>query len=139
MSTREYQSFTYRGDIDGLRAFAVLAVVIFHLGIEKFEGGFIGVDIFFVISGFLITGIITPKIKASELKPLLHTWSLGVEEQFYLIWPAFIIALHKLPVKIKIGGAIASVMILGTVRIPNFTRCSHTGRIDRTNGHHFPI
>ncbi|MEQ8517143.1 MAG: acyltransferase, partial [Chromatocurvus sp.] len=153
---------TYRPDIDGLRAIAVLAVVIFHLGVAGFEGGFIGVDVFFVISGYLITSIIQrqhaegrfsfadfyarrtrrllpPLIAtvfattlacaailepydmiaygrsavaalfsvsnilffseagywdtASELKPLLHTWSLGLEEQFYLLWPALIVGL----------------------------------------------
>ena len=153
---------TYRPDIDGLRAIAVLAVVIFHLDVPGFEGGYVGVDVFFVISGFLITSIIVRDCErqrfsfgnfylrrirrlgpplvatvaaatlassfiltpydmiayarsavaalfslsnivffsesgywdtASELKPLLHTWSLGVEEQFYLFWPALIVAL----------------------------------------------
>lgn len=152
----------YRPDIDGLRAIAVLAVVIFHLGVPGFQGGYVGVDVFFVISGYLITSLILaqhaegrfsfaqfyarrvrrlfpPLIatvlattlacaiilepydmiaygraavatlfsvsnilffseagywdSASELKPLLHTWSLGVEEQFYLLWPATIVGL----------------------------------------------
>ncbi|MFV0275953.1 MAG: acyltransferase family protein, partial [Parahaliea sp.] len=150
----------YRADIDGLRAVAVLSVVIFHLGLAQFAGGYVGVDVFFVISGYLITTLITarlakgdfsladfygrrirrlfPALKAtvaltfvaaacilfpqdflsfsrsavaslfslsnivfyseagywdtaSELKPLLHTWSLGVEEQFYLLWPALLL------------------------------------------------
>lgn len=154
----------YRADIDGLRALAVLVVVLFHLGFQQLEGGFIGVDVFFVISGFLITQIIETQIDhrkfslrafyvrrirrlipamlvtvlttfifsliilapadfvgfakssigaafsvsnfvffdeagywdgASELKPLLHTWSLGVEEQFYLIWPALLLLTHR--------------------------------------------
>lgn len=153
---------TYRPDIDGLRAIAVLAVVLFHLDVPFFSGGFVGVDVFFVISGFLITNIIETKCvqgsfsfsnfylrrlrrlmpalvvtiavtfigaavlfspedlivmarsavaaqfsvsnilfyfeagywdSASELKPLLHTWSLGVEEQFYLFWPALVVFL----------------------------------------------
>ncbi|MFV0477286.1 MAG: acyltransferase family protein [Parahaliea sp.] len=150
----------YRADIDGLRAIAVLSVVIFHLGVSQFVGGYIGVDVFFVISGYLITSLITARMEqgtfslidfygrrirrlfpplmamviatfiaaavilfpqdfipfsgsavaalfslsnivfyseagywaaASELKPLLHTWSLGVEEQFYLLWPALLL------------------------------------------------
>ena len=149
----------YRPDIDGLRAIAVLAVVFYHFKIPPFSGGFIGVDIFFVISGYLITKLVmkqagagTFSFKAFYLrrirrlfpalfvtlagtlttaailfspeqmarlgkvsffalislsniifwreagyfdtdaatKPLLHTWSLGVEEQFYLVWPALI-------------------------------------------------
>jgi len=157
----------YRPDIDGLRSIAVLAVVLFHLDLAAFEGGFVGVDVFFVISGFLITSLIVQRVEsgsftlkdfylrrirrlippliatvavtsvlaawlmtpydfvyyarsavaslfsvsnilffaesgywdsASELKPLLHTWSLGVEEQFYLFWPAltlFLFAAHR--------------------------------------------
>lgn len=154
---------TYRSDIDGLRALAVLLVVLYH---AKFpiHGGFIGVDVFFVISGFLITSIINNEIKektftflsfytrrvkrlvpafffmafvvsiycayflmpedlisysktvlfsllgvsnfyffshtnyfeSSTFEPLLHTWSLSVEEQFYLVWPVLLIALHKI-------------------------------------------
>jgi Predicted acyltransferases len=53
----------YRPDIDGLRAVAVLAVIFFHLDYSMFKGGYIGVDVFFVISGFLISQIIYPKIQ----------------------------------------------------------------------------
>jgi peptidoglycan/LPS O-acetylase OafA/YrhL len=150
---------SYRPDIDGLRAVAVLAVVAFHAFPHWLPGGYVGVDVFFVISGFLITGqlmaaaatgrqsfgefyarrirrifpalvlVLTATADAgwwlllpreweelrrhigasaifsnniviwseagyfdgpSELKPLLHLWSLGVEEQFYLLWPALI-------------------------------------------------
>jgi len=157
---------TYRRDIDGLRAVAVLLVIFYHAGFEFISGGFIGVDIFFVISGFLITSIINKKItehhfsfadfylkrirriyplllfvifttyifaslillpkeftqlvhsgglaflsvgnfyfnnitggyfdSSADIMPLLHTWSLAVEEQFYLIWPVLLIALYKL-------------------------------------------
>lgn len=149
-------SSAHRIDIDGLRGIAVLAVLLAHTGHEVFEGGFIGVDVFFVISGYLITQILWRDITAgtlslrrfymrrvrrilpaltvvvalsfpfawwlmmpdfrqnfgqsavatmasannlllsvtsgyweleSEFKPLLHTWSLGVEEQFYIVFP----------------------------------------------------
>lgn len=151
-------ALNYRRDVDGLRAVAVLSVVLYHLGLPFPFNGFVGVDIFFVISGFLITGLLYKDISAgrfslitfyvrrikrilpalfvmvlvvtligaalmlpsdlkdlgkagfsavasvsnvyfwysedtsyfarsSELVPLLHTWSLGVEEQFYFIWP----------------------------------------------------
>ncbi|WP_025037517.1 acyltransferase family protein [Bradyrhizobium sp. DOA9] len=146
----------YRPEIDGLRAIAVLSVILFHAGLTAIPGGHLGVDIFFVISGYLITSIIAKEMedgrfefaafyerrarrilpalivvllacipfvlifmlprevtefsksviavcvfasnvffwaqsgyfdRAAELKPLLHTWSLGVEEQFYLVFP----------------------------------------------------
>lgn len=154
----------YRPDIDGLRALAVLSVVVFHGFPELLPGGFAGVDVFFVISGFLITGIIWREIDAgnfsffsfyarrvrrifpalivvlfaclflgwwvlfddeykqlgnhamraavflsnfalwreagyfdakAELKPLLHLWSLAIEEQFYILWPVAIWWIHK--------------------------------------------
>lgn len=146
----------YRPDIDGLRAVAVLSVVVFHAFPQGLQGGFIGVDVFFVISGFLISRIILEELEdgsfsfsefykrrvlrifpalflvlsfcialgwagllsdeyeqlgrhtaagaaffsnlvlhsevgyfdvSAETKPLLHLWSLGVEEQFYILWP----------------------------------------------------
>jgi peptidoglycan/LPS O-acetylase OafA/YrhL len=154
----------YRPDIDGLRAVAVLPVVLFHARIAGFEGGFIGVDVFFVISGYLITGILLDDLRQesfsilrfyerrirrifpalfvifffclvvayeiflpldfekfansllaatffssnvlfwfesgyfdapSELKPLLHTWSLAVEEQFYIFFPIFLFVIWR--------------------------------------------
>jgi peptidoglycan/LPS O-acetylase OafA/YrhL len=149
----------YRADIDGLRAIAVASVLLFHLGVLGFSGGYVGVDVFFVISGYLITGYIHPEIasgkfslrefylrrvrrlgpallllsvpvafaawfilypedlrsfatslglqfaalqnvvflaegeyfRGAETKPLLHTWSLAVEEQFYLVWPLLLL------------------------------------------------
>ena len=66
---------SWRGDIQGLRAIAVLMVVVFHAGLP-FPGGFVGVDVFFVISGFVITGMLK-KERASSVLPLLsHSWSL---------------------------------------------------------------
>ena len=164
-STKEFDSalvnpITYRADIDGLRAVAIIVVMLYHAFPTTFRGGFIGVDIFFVISGYLISsfifkGISTFKFSfinfyirrinrilpalllilialfslswyffipddlmkiskhvfgssvflsnlvylseagyfddAAELKPLLHLWSLGIEEQFYIIWPLILI------------------------------------------------
>jgi peptidoglycan/LPS O-acetylase OafA/YrhL len=156
LQTRAAHAITYRPDIDGLRAVAVGLVVLFHAWPKWLRSGFIGVDVFFVISGFLITSIILKDLKQREFtvrgfyvrrirrifpalitvvlatlafgwyvllqqefaqlgkhvaaaaafvsnlalwseagywdnesvtKPLLHLWSLGVEEQFYLVWP----------------------------------------------------
>ena len=153
-------SLKYSKEIDGLRAIAVLAVVFFHAGFDFFKGGFVGVDIFFVISGYLITSLIISELSenkfsifnfyerrarriipalffvmaiclplswfclsptdfkdfgqslvavsffssnilfwmesgyfetASEIKPLLHTWSLALEEQYYIIFPIILL------------------------------------------------
>ena len=154
----------YREDVDGLRAIAILPVIFFHAGFQPFSNGYLGVDIFFVISGFLITSFINTLHRkeknviskfyerrarrilpglilvmvfsiplalvsmqpddlenfgqsliatsllsnnillyltsgywdlSSEFKPLLHTWSLGVEEQFYIVFPLIYLALLK--------------------------------------------
>ena len=154
----------YRADVDGMRAVAVVAVLLFHAGLGL-PGGFVGVDVFFVISGFLITSIVTREVQAgefsylgfwerrarrlvpamvvvvlatvamayllllphdykelgqsvvsqtfamanfyfwreagyfagpSEIKPLLHTWSLAVEEQFYFVMPGLLMLAHRI-------------------------------------------
>ncbi|MDP4546879.1 acyltransferase family protein [Marinobacter sp. MDS2] len=168
----------YRADIDGLRAFAVLPVILFHAGASWLPGGFVGVDIFFVISGYLISSIILREVQAgrfsfkrfyerrvrriipallvmllvtvpvfqvislpdqavsvsesgiaallslsnfyfwsesgyfsptTEFMPLLHTWSLAVEEQFYFVFPIILIAVCKLRVSIK------GFLVVGTI------------------------
>lgn len=155
----------YRAEIDGLRAVAVVPVIFFHAGFSLFSGGFVGVDVFFVISGFLITSIIVAELDegkfsivkfyerrarrilpalfivlatclpfawlwllprdmssfaqglmavpafasnilfwqtsgyfdtAAELNPLLHTWSLAVEEQYYVFFPIFLMLTWRL-------------------------------------------
>lgn len=177
----------YRPDIDGLRAIAVLSVVAFHAFPSIFTGGFIGVDIFFVISGFLISTILFKSLEnntfsfsdfysrrikrifpalivvllgtfalgwatltaseykllgkhiiagagfvsnlalwgesgyfdtSAEFKPLLHLWSLGIEEQFYIVWPVALLAawklrLNVLTIVVLIATASFSLNIIG--------------------------
>ncbi|MGI4842269.1 MAG: acyltransferase family protein [Janthinobacterium lividum] len=170
----------YRPDIDGLRAVAVLSVVLFHAFPAWLRGGFIGVDIFFVISGFLITGILLRELEAgsfsfahfyarrvkrifpalilvmafclgfgwlalfpdeyqqlgkhvvggagfaanffywaqvgyfdtaADTKPLLHLWSLGIEEQFYILWPVILLLAWKRRMRLL---AVAAVLALAS-------------------------
>ena len=155
----------YRIEIDGLRAIAVISVILYHAGFKAFSGGYVGVDVFFVISGYLITSIIICELNSgkfslinfyerrarrilpalflvmfvclpfawfwllpdalehfsnsliavstfisnvyfwkntdyfdniAELKPLIHTWSLSVEEQFYIFLPFLLLTLWKI-------------------------------------------
>lgn len=154
----------YRPELDGLRAVAVLGVILFHLGVSGLSGGFVGVDVFFTLSGYLITGLILSGLEtgtfamgkfyvrrvrrlfpaaltvtaltgyaalhvvpetaieslgksvsasalsfsnfffwsesgyfdeSTDFKPLLHMWSLGVEEQFYVVWPTVLLLLFR--------------------------------------------
>ena len=169
----------YRPEIDGLRALSIVAVLLFHAFPIAFPGGFIGVDIFFVISGYLITAIIrqglerqdfsfsefyTRRIRRifpaliivlcssllfgwfallpdeyaslgkhtfgtsilvpnfffwsesgyfdidNKLKPLLHLWSIGVEEQFYLFWPILLVA--AVSYRVKLGFLVLALILL---------------------------
>lgn len=180
----------YRPEIDGLRAVAVIPVVFFHAGLPGFSAGYVGVDLFFVISGFLITTILVDEITndrfsiigfyerrarrilpalflvlvlcipfawmwmlpddlenmgqsivatllfannilltlttgywdmAGEFKPLLHTWSLGVEEQFYVIFPVLLLLIwrHARPFMLPILISI-SIISLILFLLPHF-------------------
>ncbi|SHL64906.1 Peptidoglycan/LPS O-acetylase OafA/YrhL, contains acyltransferase and SGNH-hydrolase domains [Bradyrhizobium lablabi] len=186
----------YREDIDWLRAIAVLAVVAFHFEAPAVYGGFVGVDIFFVISGYLITGIIQSEVKSGTFsfaqfyerrvrrllpalyamvvltaipsfhylltserqeffrsvaavvtftsnfffwfqtgyfehaaveKPLLHTWSLAVEEQFYLALPLSLWALLRF-----VGGRRVVPAALGVLSLASFALCIWLMRTDRS-------
>ena len=173
----------YRAEIDGLRAVAVLPVILFHAGLETFSGGFVGVDVFFVLSGYLITSIILNDLHGgvfsissfyerrvrrilpalffvilsclpfawmwmfpdasitfgqsivatiifasnmffwrqsnyfspdAELMPLLHTWSLAVEEQYYLLFPIIVAAIWKFR-KEKLFHVLVSLTLISLV------------------------
>ena len=81
----------FRADINGLRAWAVLAVILFHFRIAGFDGGYVGVDIFFVISGFLMTGIIARALQGGAADaPLRFFWGFFLARA-KRIWPALIV------------------------------------------------
>ena len=176
-------SDNYRSDVDGLRAFAVLSVVLYHAFPNVVRGGYVGVDVFFVISGFLITSILFTEMDehkfsftafygrrirrifpalavclsavlaygfvsltpaelaqlskhvffgagflsnialwsesgyfdiAASLKPLLHLWSLGIEEQFYIVWPAILWVAYRTKAKV---GRLLTVLFLASFAV----------------------
>ncbi|MFK7827155.1 MAG: acyltransferase family protein [Oligoflexales bacterium] len=178
------KSQTYQAEIDGLRALAIFIVVFFHLGFETFQGGYVGVDVFFVISGYLITrSIVKEYLQTSSFnfknfyirrfrrlfpalfftlfitqlfailvfspqhlqrlsavvihavfslsnfyfwsesgyfelgnsfKPILHTWSLSIEEQFYLFWPICLTFVYE---KCKTKGTLLFIILIGILSL----------------------
>ena len=74
MSSYHNQAIAYRPEIDGLRAIAVLPVILFHAGFELFSGGYVGVDVFFVISGYLITSIILREMEQDKFSIVCVFW-----------------------------------------------------------------
>jgi peptidoglycan/LPS O-acetylase OafA/YrhL len=194
----------YRPEIDGLRALAVLPVILFHAGFETFSGGFVGVDVFFVISGYLITTIILKELEqddfsiarfyerrarrilpalflvmfvcipfawlwllpddmqrfsqslvavstfvsnllfwqesgyfdtAAELKPLLHTWSLAVEEQYYVLFPLFLVLVWPFGKRwILVLLALGAVLSLSLAEWGSFRRPAATFYLLPTRG-----
>jgi len=181
-ATANHTHITYRRDIDGLRAVAVIAVILFHAFPSFLKGGFIGVDIFFVISGFLISSILLRELNsesfsiarfytrrvvrifpalttvliaclafgwlalfaveykslgkhalavagfvsnlvfwsetsyfdvASEAKPLLHLWSLGIEEQFYMMWPLVLFLFYRFRTHIPLAITVTIAISFG--------------------------
>ena len=77
----------YRAEIDGLRALAVLPVILFHAGFESFSGGYVGVDVFFVISGYLITSIIISDLANNKFSKISRIVIARLEIQLYLLVP----------------------------------------------------
>ncbi|MDX8513975.1 acyltransferase family protein [Mesorhizobium captivum] len=194
--------FDYRPDVDGLRAIAVIAVILFHFGVPGFPGGFVGVDIFLVISGYLITRLLTAEgselslvefygrrvrrilpammvmmgvslaagwffllpgdyaslgrsaafsaaglgnyyflwntgyfDREAALLPLLHLWSLGVEEQFYLVWPALLMAASRM----SRGGRSSSVVVICLVALISFSIALHLVAVDPKQAFYGPF
>jgi peptidoglycan/LPS O-acetylase OafA/YrhL len=190
----------YLKEIDGLRAISVLVIIFFHLKLPAFQGGFIGVDVFFVVSGYLITQIIVSGLDAgtftfrnfyvrrstrilpalittvlvvlpvamylqqpaslvhtakesfyallslsnfffwfessywapsAEKYVLLHTWSLGVEEQFYLVYPMMLVACHRW------GGSRGVMLLLAFILVAGTAASEIVLRIDRSAAFYF--
>lgn len=200
-SSQRSRAGGYRPDVDGLRAVAVLAVIGFHFFPGSFPGGFVGVDVFFVVSGFLITGLLARRLDlgtftigdfyarrvrrifpalglvvaatlavgwlvlftdefrslASEAtagsffvanfhfmqeasyfdtsaytKPLLHLWSLAIEEQFYLVWPVIMLwALRR--------GRRATVTIVVLLTVASFAVNLYLAATDPSTAYYSPL
>jgi peptidoglycan/LPS O-acetylase OafA/YrhL len=186
----------YRPDIDGMRAVAVLAVLLFHAGFAALSGGYVGVDVFFVLTGFLITTIIAEQLRAGTFSfagfylrrmrrilpaltlvlavtslagfylllptdllalldsarfallsvsnvyfwlntggyfdadiaelPLLHTWSLGVEEQFYLLWPVLLLLGHRYLSRAALAFCVLLAIVFG-LSLSQWAALRHAG------------
>ena len=187
---------TFRGDIQGLRAVAVVLVILWHAGLGVLPGGYVGVDVFFVISGFLMTGILYREASASRSislrgfyarrarrllpasalliifvalstrvflpsvrwgsigkdllasslfgmnwrlssqstdylasalapSPLQHFWSLGVEEQFYFIWPVLLLIFTLRARRRRASLTSGAALLLAAVTIPSLLWCIH--------------
>lgn len=192
----------YRPDIEGLRGIAILSVVLYHLDARFLPGGFTGVDIFFVISGFLITGILLREYQTSghidllgfwarrarrilpsaslvllittllslllvspllmrrlgadilaaayfglnwraaaraidysapgdEMSPVIHYWSLAVEEQFYLAWPLILIAVFFCARKLGVRPARALAGVIGVILVASFALCVYLAPLNQ--------
>ena len=185
-------AIAYQPEVDGLRAVAVLPVVLFHAGLGAISGGFLGVDVFFVISGYLITSILLRQLTenrfsllnfyerrarrilpalfvvvfvsfpaayvlmppeqfasfvqsigavsiflsnfffwqefdyfsvGSELLPMVHTWSLGVEEQFYLLFPIFLWLCFRYIARATL--AVLAIVAVASLGVTEFYRHDH--------------
>jgi len=201
-TTAQQTTHVYRPDIDGLRAIAVGSVVVFHAFPWLVPGGFVGVDVFFVISGFLITtnilgglatdsftirGFYDRRIRrifpalatvlaatyalgwvslfdkefeqlgkhvaggaffvsnlflwaesgyfdtASEVKPLVHLWSLGIEEQFYIVWPLLLWGMFRL------GRRVGANVVIGTVALMFVSFVLGLAALDSVGGYYSPL
>lgn len=208
VSTTGSRALKYRADIDGLRALAIILVVAYHVGVSGLTGGFVGVDVFFVISGYLITTILWKELGSAdridwgrfyarrvrrlipaltlvvlvtlvigvwlmlpnqelrwlgqsavsvatflsnfffesktdgyfgadaELLPLLNTWSLAVEEQFYLVWPLVLVGLWRAAKYRATKGAQSAADVaavgIGALALISFVAAEMTVRVDQS-------